>query len=670
MGKFAASKIRNICLCGHGSSGKTTLVEAMLHKTGVTSRLGKVSDGTSVLDYSEDEKARKYTINLSLAYVEWGDVLIHVVDTPGYPDFIGETISGLSSAETAVVTIDTSSGIKVNTRKAWEMATERGLGKLIVVTKIDLNPGTFPSLVKGIQNTFGAECVPLVVPSADGVVNLLGGADVPGEFKEMKQALVDKIIESNDELMEKYLEGVQFPDEQLAEALGNAVGAGLVVPIVALSSEKDIGVKEFMDVISNATPGADEPLGRTVLNNGEAAELAVGASEPFLAQVFKLVSDPYVGKLAFFRVYSGRLSVGETFESSRAGKSEKANNVYRMVGKEQNAVQDVSAGEIAAIAKIEDIQVSDTMSASGAGLVMPEIRFPLPMVSLAVSARSKGDAQKIGTSLNRLASEDRTFLVEFKQETGEMVITGNSSMHLDVMLGRLKSRFGLEVDTKIPRIPYRETITAKSESQYRHKKQTGGRGQFGEVFFRMEPLERGTGLEFVNSIVGGVIPQRFIPAVEKGVKEGMQKGIVAGFPVQDVKVELHYGSFHAVDSDEHSFKIAGKNAFFEGMHNARPVLLEPLADIEITTPSQFMGDISGDLNSRRGRIQGMDTVGDMQVIRARVPLAEISSYSTELRSMTGGEASYSLSFSHYDVVPANVAAHVIEKIKAQKEEKT
>jgi elongation factor G len=291
------------------------------------------------------------------------------------------------------------------------------------------------------------------------------------------------------------------------------------------------------------------------------------------------------------------------------------------------------------------------------------------MVSLAVTARSKGDAQKIGTALNRLAGEDKTFVVEFRQETSELVVIGNSSLHLDVMLGRLKSRFNIEVDTKIPRIAYRETITAKSESQYRHKKQTGGRGQFGEVFLRMEPLERGGGLEFVNSIVGGAIPQRFIPAVEKGVKEAMQKGSIAGFPVQDVKVELHYGSFHAVDSDEHSFRIAGKNAFLDGMDQARPALLEPIADIEITTPTQFMGDITGDLNSRRGRIQGMDTVGDMQVILAKVPLAEIANYSTELRSMTGGEATYTLSFSHYDVVPGNITGQVVEKVKAEKEVK-
>jgi elongation factor G len=341
-----------------------------------------------------------------------------------------------------------------------------------------------------------------------------------------------------------------------------------------------------------------------------------------------------------------------------------------MIGKDQTAAQDFSAGEIGALAKVEDIRVSDTMTSAGSDLVTPEIGFPVPMVSLAVTAKSKSDAQKIGTSLNRLAGEDKTFLVEFKQETSELLVTGNSNLHLDVMLGRLKDRFGIEVDTRIPKIPYRETITAKSESQYRHKKQTGGRGQFGEVFFRMEPVERGGGLEFVDSIVGGAIPQRFIPAVEKGVKEAMQKGCVAGFPVQDVKVELHYGSFHSVDSDEHSFRIAGKNAFLEGMESAKPVLLEPIADMEITTPSQFMGDITGDLNSRRGRIQGMDSIGDMQVIRARVPLAEIASYSTELRSMTGGEASYTLTFSHYDVVPGNVASHIVEKLKAEKVEKS
>lgn len=669
MGKFAAEKIRNICLCGHGSSGKTTLAEAMLYKAGATTRLGKVSDGSTVLDYADDEKQRQYSINLSLAYVEHNGVLIQVVDTPGYPDFIGETISGLSAVETAVVVVDTPSGIKVNTRKAWEKATARGLGKLIAITKIDLRPGAFGPLVKSLQETFGGECVPLVVPSGDTVVNLLGGTEVSGELADTKQALVDKVIESDDQLMEKYLEGTQFSDQELSAALSDAVAAGLVVPVIALSSEKDIGISEFMDVLATSSPGAHSPLGRKAIKGEEEIELPAGAPEPFLAQVFKLVSDPYVGKLAYFRVYSGKLGAGSSFYNTRSEKSEKAGNIYKIIGKDQTTVVELCAGEIGALAKVEDIRVSDTMTQGSSGLVLPVIEFPVPMVSLAVNAKSKGDAQKIGVSLNRLAAEDKTFVVEFKQETGELVVTGNSSLHLDVMLGRLKERFGLEVDTKIPRIPYRETITAKSESQYRHKKQTGGRGQFGEVFFRMEPVERGGGLEFVNSIVGGAIPHRFIPAVQKGVKEAMRKGMIAGFPVQDVKVELHYGSFHQVDSDEHSFRIAGKNAFLEGMENAKPVLLEPIADVEITTPSQFMGDITGDLNSRRGRIQGMDSVADMQIIRAKVPLAEISSYSTELRSMTGGEASYTLSFSHYDIVPGNVVSQVVERIKAEKEVK-
>jgi len=665
MGKFTADKIRNICLCGHGSSGKTTLAESILFKAGATTRKGKIDDGSSILDYADDEKARKYSINLSLAHLEWGGFLIQAIDTPGYPDFIGETISGLSAVETAVLVVDTSSGIKVNTRKAWEMATSQGLGKVIVISKIDLNTNAFKTLVKELQETFGSECVPLVVPSGDTVVNLFESSDIPDNLSEMKQSLLDKVIESNDELMEKYLEGGELPPEDVSKALSSAVESGTVVPVVALSSEKDVGIKEFLDVITTATPAANKPLGRKALKGEGKVDLVMDASAPFMAQVFKLVSDPYVGKLAYFRIYSGKLENGASFRNSRSEKNEKAGNIFKITGKEQTAAQELSAGEIAAIAKVDDIQVSDTMTVGGTDLIIPEIAFPLPMVSLAVQAKSKGDAQKIGTSLNRIASEDKTFIVEFKQETSELVVTGNSSLHLDVMLGRLKDRFGLEVDTKIPKIAYKETITAKSDSQYRHKKQTGGRGQFGEVHFRLEPLERGKGLEFVDSIVGGVIPQRFIPAVEKGVKEAMQKGKIAGFPVQDVRVELHYGSFHAVDSDEHSFKIAGKNAFLEGMQNAKPVLLEPIADIEITTPSKFMGDITGDLNSRRGRIQGMDSLGDMQIIRAKVPLAEIASYSTELRSMTGGEASYTLSLSHYDIVPGNVATQVVERMKAE-----
>lgn len=668
MGEFSAAKIKNVCLCGHGSSGKTTLAEAMLFATGATTRLGSVADGSSTLDYADDEKERKYSINLSLAHVKHDGVLIQVVDTPGYPDFVGETISGLSAVETAVVVIDASAGIKVNTRKAWEMAKARGLGCMIAVTKIDLKPDAFAPLVKEIQKMFGKECAGLVVPSGDSVVHLLGGAEIPDELAGAKQELADRIIESDDALMEKYLEGAQFTDKELAEALSSAVAAGVVVPIVALSAQKDIGVKEFLDVVAHSLPGADKPLARKIKKGEEEIELPAGAAEPLVAQVFKLLSDPYVGKLAYFRVYSGTLRAGSQVHNSRAGKSEKAANIYKMIGKNQTSVQELSAGEIVALAKVEDIQVSDTLTTGNSGLTAPEIVFPVPMVSLAVSAKSKGDAQKIGTSLNRLASEDKTFIVEYKQETGELVITGNSNLHLDVMLGRLKDRFGLEVDTKIPKIPYRETITARSESQYRHKKQTGGRGQFGEVHFRMEPLERGKGLEFANAIVGGAIPARFIPAVEKGVKEALQKGIVAGFPVQDIRVELHYGSFHTVDSDDYSFRFAGKMAFLDGMEKAKPMLLEPIADIEVTVPSQHMGDVTGDLNSRRARILGMDALSDMQVIHAKVPLAEIATYSPELRSMTGGEGSYTLSFSHYDVVPGNIVAQVIENIKAQEKE--
>jgi elongation factor G len=662
----SVSNIRNICLCGHGGSGKTSLAEAMLFACGVTSRLGKVSEGASVLDYDEDEKERKFTINLSTASMRWRDCLINLIDTPGYPDFIGEATGGLSAVETAAVMIDLQNGIKVNTRKVWEIATKKHLAKMVVVTKIDSDVSTFESLLPRIQGIFGAQCVPVAVPVGDRVENLI---EAPQSQKgsRLREALLEKIVETDDALLANYLDGKEITPEAFLEALRKAVARGLIVPVVATSANSNLGIKEFLDVIVSLLPSAAETLGRKCKKGDEEIPIPVSTNGAFCAQVFKSLTDPYVGKLSFFRVYSGTLTAGSTFYNARTGKSEKAGNIYRVVGKSQEQLQQVSAGEIAAVSKIEQVTVSDTLTTPDSKLLFPQISFTKPMVSLAVKPKTRGDEQKISSSLNRLSDEDPTFLVEYQQQTGELVITGNSALHLDVMLKRLARRFAVGVESSTPKIPYKETATGRAEARYRHKKQTGGRGQFGEVYIRIESLPRGAGFEFADEIFGGAIPGRFVPAVEKGVREAMQKGPLAGYPVEDVKVTLYDGSYHTVDSDDLSFRLAGSKAFQEGMLSAKPVLLEPIVDIEISVPSQSMGEITGDLNSRRGRIQGMDTVGETQIIMAKVPLAEIANYSTELRSFTGGEASYTISFSHYDIVPPNVAQTIIEKAKSQKE---
>lgn len=663
---ISTATIRNICLCGHGGSGKTSLAEAMLFACGATSRLGKISDGTSILDYDEDEKERGFTINLSTASMRWRDHTINIIDTPGYPDFIGETISGLSAVETAAVVIDLQSGIKVNTRKAWDIATKKNLAKMVVITKIDSDAINFDALLSKIQGVFGAQCIPVVVP-ADGTVENLLETPQSEKGKRLRERFLEKIVETDDALLANYLDGKEISAEALLGALRNAVLQGLIVPVIATSVNANQGIKEFLDIIVSVLPSAAEPLERKCKKGEEEVLIPVGSDGVFCAQVFKSLTDPYVGKLSFFRVYSGTLVAGSTFYNVRTEKSEKAGNLYRVTGKSQEQLERVSAGEIAAISKIEQVAVSDTLTTPDSKLSFPQIVFPKPMVSLAVKPKTRGDEQKISSSLNRLSDEDSTFLVEYQPQTGELVVTGNSALHLDVMPKRLARRFTVGVETSTPKIPYKETATGRAETNYRHKKQTGGRGQFGEVYIRIESLPRSAGFEFVDEIVGGAIPGRFVPAVEKGVREAMQKGPLAGYPVEDVRVTLYNGSYHTVDSDDLSFRLAGSKAFQEGMMDARPVLLEPIVDIEISVPSQSMGEIAGDLNSRRGRIQGMDTVGDTQIIMAKVPLAEISNYSTELRSITGGEASYAISFSHYDIVPPNVAQTIIEKAKAQKE---
>jgi elongation factor G len=662
----SAANIRNICLCGHGGSGKTSLAEAMLFACGVTARLGKVSDGTSILDYDDDEKERRITIGLSTAGMRWRDCMINLIDTPGYPDFIGETISGLSAVETAAVVIDLQSGIKVNTRKGWDIATKKNLAKIVVVTKIDSDATAFDALLSKIQRVFGAQCIPVVVPTSAGVENLIEPPQSE-EGERLRGGLTEKIVETDDALLANYLDGKEILPETLLEALRKAIVQRLIVPVVVTSVNANLGIKEFLDVIVSVLPSAAEPLERKCKKGEEEILIPTGTDGAFCAQVFKSLTDPYVGKLSFFRVYSGALVSGTTFFNARTGKSEKAGNIYHVTGKSQEQLQQVSAGEIAAVSKIEQVAVSDTLTTPDSKLSLGQISFPKPMVSLAVKPKTRGDEQKISSSLNRLSDEDSTFLVEYQQQTGELVVTGNSVLHLDVMLKRLARRFAVGVETSTPKIPYKETATGRAEANYRHKKQTGGRGQFGEVYIRVESLPRGTGFEFVDEIVGGSIPGRFIPAVEKGIREAMQKGPLAGYPVEDVRVALCDGSFHTVDSDDISFRIAGSKAFQEGMMNAKPVLLEPIVDIEISVPSQSMGEITGDLNSRRGRIQGMDTIGDTQIIMAKAPLAEIANYSTELRSITGGEASYSISFSHYDIVPPSVAQTIIEKAKAQRD---
>jgi elongation factor G len=680
MAKYEMGDIRNIALVGHGQTGKTTLAEAMLFKAGATTRLGKVEEGSSALDFDPEEKERKISIDSALAHLSWQGREVNLIDCPGYPDFVGHAAAALSVVDTAVVTISAPAGIEVNTRKVWMLADEEGMGKIIVLTKMDADNIDFPALLSSMKEVFGQRCIPLTLPNGmgpniKGVVNTLNPpADVPAamkeEVQEAHQALMEAIVEVDDALMEKYLGDEAISPAELGAAFRKAVATGKVTPIVCCAAKKEIGLEEVMNAVVNyaASPAEGPQRKVTVGDNREATPLDPKAEGPFVARVFKSITDPFVGKLAFFRVFSGSINGESSIYNSRSERSEKITQFFRLMGKEQAGTTRLVPGDIVAVSKVEDIMISDTLGDARSRVRFAPIKFPVPMVALAVEPKSRGDEQKISGALAKLADGDPTFRVSRDRQTAELVITGMSQLHLDIMIARLKRRFEVEVTTKQPKIPYKETITGRAEGHHKHKKQTGGRGQYGEVYLRVAPLERGKGFEFVDSIVSATIPGQYVPAVEKGVRETMEKGVLAGYPVEDVQVDVYDGSHHPVDSSEASFKIAASKAFKQAFLAAKAVLLEPIVTLEITVPSRFMGDISGDLNSRRGRILDVQGVGDLQIIRAMIPMAEVMKYATQLRSMTGGQGSYTMEFSHYDIVPARTAETIIAQAKVAEEE--
>ena len=671
MADYTTAQIRNLAVVGHGAVGKTTLVEQMLFKTGKTTRMGSVDDRSSVLDYESQERSRQMSIDSAIAHLDAHDVHMNLVDAPGALDFVCDAISALAAVETALITIAAPSGIELNTRKMWKIAGGMGRARAIVITKMDgENILDHTATLAKIQELFGSECVPVNLPVGagggfSGVVSVLSPPDAPpdgviGDVEEARGNLMETIVESDEELMERYLEDEAISPEEITKALRAAIAAGSVVPIFHCSGRSGAGVEELIEGLAAFAPSpAELSLPEATTPDGEAVELRADPDAPLAAQVFKSVTDPFVGKLSFFRVFSGTLKSDSSVHNSETGKNERVGHVLRPFGKETENVDACVAGDIGALSKVEALQIGDTLCAPERPVVLARPTYPTPMVSLAIMPRSRGDEQKIGQSVAKLCSEDPTFTCSRDEQTHEMVVTGMSQLHVDVMIARLKDRFEVEVDTKEPKIPYKETITAASDSRYRHKKQTGGRGQFAEVWIKMEPLDRGEGFEFVDEIVGGAIPSQYIPAVEKGVREQMAKGILAGCEVQDVRVRCHFGKFHAVDSSEQAFKTAAAMAFTEGFMAARPVLLEPVVEIHVMVPAQFMGDITGDLSSRRGRILGMESEGDLQTISAEVALAEVVRYATELSSMTGGVGSYTMEFKKYDIVPSNVAQTVI-----------
>ena len=681
MAEYTTESIRNITVVGHGAVGKTTLVEQMLYAAGRTNRLGSVDDKTSILDHEEQERDRRMSIDSGLVNLDAHGARFNIIDAPGALDFVADAISALPAVETALIAIAAPAGVELNTRKMWKLADAAGRARVIVITKMDgENILDHAASLESIRQTFGAQCAPVNLPvgvgsAFAGVVNVLDpGDDVPdavlGDVEAARAELMETIVESDEDLMMRYLEDEEISPEEIAAALRSAIAAGAVAPIFHCSGRTGAGVPELIEGLASLAPSPLDvpPPQATDAKTGQAVEITADPAAPLVAHVFKSVTDPFVGKLSYFRVYAGVLSSDSSVRNARSERNERVGHVLRPFGKETEKTDSVITGDIGALSKIEDIRLGDTLCSPESPVALARPLYPTPMVSLAIMPRSRGDEQKIGQSVAKLAGEDPTFHVTRDPQTHEMVVTGMSQLHVDVMIARLKARFEVEVDTKEPKIPYKETITGNSEARYRHKKQTGGRGQFAEVWIKLEPLERGEGFEFVDEIVGGAIPSQYIPAVEKGIREQLAKGILAGCEVQDVRVRCHFGKFHAVDSSEQAFKTAAAMAFTQGFMEAGPVLLEPVVEVHVTVPAQFMGDITGDLSGRRGRILGMESEGEYQTISAAVPLAEVIRYATELSSMTGGVGSYTMEFKDYDIVPQQTAQTVIAAARKAKQE--
>ncbi|GBD36677.1 Elongation factor G [bacterium HR36] len=712
MAKYTVEDIRNVAFVGHSASGKTSLLDTILFKAKAVDRRGSVDEGTSFCDYDDEEKKRRATIDAKILTLEYRGKKLHLLDTPGYPDFIGQSLCALNAVETAVIVVSAPAGIEVNTRRLYNEAKRLELARLIVINKMDADNIHLEGLIRQIQQTFGKGCVLFQIPIGtgpefSGVVNLLNppGQLPPGlalDFQAARSQLIDAIVETDEALMEKYLTEGEVSSEELFRVLPQALASGAVVPILFASAKKDLGVSEAMDALVDIalSPVQARPRIATRMQNGQAETVRLAASEsgPLVGQVFKVLNDRFVGILSFIRLFSGRMSSDTPIPNVRTGKSQRSPGLLQVHGKTTKPLAEAIAGDIFAVAKVEDLRIGDTLATDPIQLPLPT--FPTPMYGLAIEPKSRGDEQKISQSLAKMAEEDPTFKVTRDPQTRELVVTGVSQLHLDIIQARLKRRFDLEVVTKEPKIPYRETITAQGEGQYRHKKQTGGRGQFGEVHLRVYPLPREITSEeevrkvfmnkerfpeireefciynseynfaFVDCIVGGVIPNQFMPAVYKGCMEVMEKGALAGYRMQDIGVEIYFGKDHPVDSSEAAFKTAARTAFKMAVLNARPVLLEPIVLLEVTVPSKFTGAILGDLNTRRARIENQDTLpGDLQVIRARVPLAEVTRYAAVLGSITQGQGSYTMEFSHYDQVPAHIQQQIIAKAaKAAEEE--
>ena len=691
---FDTENIRNIAVVGHGDAGKTSLVSALLYSAGAVNRLGRVEEGNTVTDYDEDEIERRITINTSLAHCEWNNTKLNLLDTPGYRAFILDAKASAIAAETALVIVDAVSGVEVQTEEVWSFADEFKLPKAVVINKLDRDRASFSRALESLNETFGRVVIPVAIPIGEeksfiGIVDLVSNKayvyepDGSGNFKEqpipddlqetaeeLRSQLVEMIAESDDALMEKFFENGTLSQEELLNGLRKSFLARTISPVFCTSATLNIGVKQLMQWIVDLfpTPLEREPIPATDTISRQPKDLPIKKGGPLAAYIFKTLADPFAGRISMIKVVSGTLKGDTSVRNLTRDTDERLGPIQIPQGKSNETVPEARTGDICAVLKLRETTTGDTLGDKGFATLIKKVDFPEPAISFAIEPKSRGDEDKIGTSIARIIEEDPSIRFKRDPQTKEFLLAGSGQLHIEVVVAKMKKKFGVDVLLKQPKVPYRETITGKAEVQGRHKKQTGGHGQFGDCWIRLIPLERGQGFEFVNDIFGGSIPRQFVPAVEKGIIESAERGYLAGFPVVDFKVELFDGSYHEVDSSEMSFKIAGSLAFKKGMENARPVLLEPIMNVEVYAPEENAGDIMGDLNGRRGRIMGMDVKGHTQVVKAQVPLSEMLSYAPVLTSMTGGRGSYKMEQSHYDIVPAHIAEKVIAEAKKEKEE--
>ena len=679
MQQYGLENIRNLVLLSHSGAGKTSASEAMLFTAGAITRLGKVEDGATTSDYDPDEVKRQISINLTMLPFEWKGAKINLIDTPGYADFVGEVRAAMRVSEGAIIVVCAASGVEVGTEQVWSYCEEADLPRLIFVNKMDRENADFYRTVEQLQSRFGSKCLPIQLPigaqdNFQGIVDLLAmkgyigsqakEVDIPSSLQtkvdSFREKLVEAVAEIDDSLLMKYLEGEELGLEELGDGLQRAVVTGRVVPILVGSALQSVGISLLLDAICNYLPSPKE---REVVIIGDKQKIEPTEAGSLAALVFKTSADPYVGKLTYFRVYTGVISSNSPVWNVNRRAVERIGQLFILRGKTQEPVSQLRAGDMGAVAKLTLTSTGDTLGSQDKPVKIVPVLFPEPAFSLAVHPKTKTDVDKLGAALSRLSEEDPTLEVRREADTNETILSGIGESHLEVAADKMLRKFGVGVKLETPKVPYKETITVPTKAEYKHKKQTGGHGQYGHVFLELEPLPRGSGSEFGDKVVGGRIPKNYIPAVEKGVKEALHEGVLAGYPVIDIKTKVYDGSFHPVDSSDICFKIAGAGALRKGLSQGQPVLLEPIMNIKVTVPEDFTGDIVGDLNTKRARLQGMNPEGGFNVIEAQVPLAEILRYAIDLKSMTRGRGNYRAEFSHYEEVPA----HLTQKIIAERQ---